>query len=138
MSQPIFFQLLADAVLVWHVAFIIFVVVGLLLIIVGGFLQWRWVRNLWFRFVHLAAIAFVVLESWIGVACPLTTLELWLRRSAGQVVSNGDFIAFWLRQCFFFEAPSWVFTLSYSAFGALVVGSWLLFSPRLWSREPAA
>lgn len=130
MSQPAFFQALANAILALHVAFIAFVVTGLLLIIVGGFLRWSWIRNRWFRFAHLAAIAFVVLESWLGAACPLTTFELWLRRASGQVLVDGDFIAFWLRRLFFFEAPAWIFTLCYSSFGALVILSWLLVPPR--------
>lgn len=135
MSQSSLFQMLADGVLIVHIAFIVFVVLGLLLVIAGGCLRWRWTANLRFRLAHLVAIVFVVLESWFGVACPLTTLELWLRRRAGQVIFDGDFIAFWMRQFFFFEAPSWVFTLCYSVFAAMVVGSWLLFPPRFSSSE---
>lgn len=133
--SPALFNALADAVLIAHVAFILFVVIGLLLVVIGGGLQWRWVRNPWFRLLHLAAIAFVVVESWLGAACPLTTLEIWLRRSAGQIAYDGDFIAFWLRRLFFFEAPAWVFALCYSAFGALVIFSWLRFPPRRRRRK---
>jgi len=135
MSQSTLFQVFANAVLVAHVAFIMFVVVGLLVIFIGGGLKWFWVRNLWFRLAHLAAIAFVVIESWVGIVCPLTSLELWFRRLAGQVLYSGDFIAFWFRRLFFFDEPAWVFTMSYSIFGALVLLSWLLFPPRCSFRE---
>jgi hypothetical protein len=117
MSQSTLFQVFANAVLVAHVAFIMFVVVGLLVIFIGGGLKWFWVRNLWFRLAHLAAIAFVVIESWVGIVCPLTSL------------------AFWFRRLFFFDEPAWVFTMSYSIFGALVLLSWLLFPPRCSFRE---
>lgn len=124
------FQALADATLVLHVLFVLFVVLGLLLILVGGWRGWDWVRNLWFRLAHLAAIGFVVAESWLGVVCPLTTLESWLRRLAGQIAYDDDFIAFWLRRFLFFEAPPWAFTLGYSLFGAAVVLGWWLVPPR--------
>lgn len=124
------FQLLANTVLVLHAAFVMFVIAGLLLIVTGGVLKWAWVRNWWFRLSHLAAIGYVVAESWLGVDCPLTTLELWLRQQVGQVAYNGDFIAFWLRKILFFQAPPWVFTACYTTFATLVLASWLFFPPR--------
>lgn len=125
---------LANAVLIVHIGFILFVVVGLLLVVVGGIRKWDWVRNLWFRLLHVSAIAVVAAESWLGVTCPLTKLENQLRQSAGQIVSSDDFIAFWVRRLFFFQFPPWVFTICYSCVFALVLGSWLLVSPR--SRSP--
>jgi hypothetical protein len=133
MSKPVLdnalFQALANAVLGIHVLFVLFVVGGLILIIAGGCLKWHWIRNLWFRLGHLAAIGFVVLESWLGIFCPLTTLELWLRGLAGQTTYEGDFIAFWLRKIIFFEGPPWVFTVVYTVFGAMVILSWVIFPP---------
>lgn len=124
------YQFLADAVLLLHFLFVVFVVLGLVAILIGGWRGWGWVRDLRFRLGHLGAIGFVVLESWLGMACPLTTLELWLRGLAGQTVYGGDFIAFWLRRLLFFEAPAWVFTVCYSVFLALVVVSWWRVPPR--------
>ncbi len=59
-------MLAADAILVLHTLFVAFVVLGLVCIVVGGILGWRWVRNRWFRYAHLAAIGVVVLQSWLG------------------------------------------------------------------------
>lgn len=126
----LFYRFLADAVLLLHFLFVVFVVLGLVAILIGGWRGWGWVRDLRFRLGHLGAIGFVVLESWLGMACPLTTLELWLRGLAGQTVYGGDFIAFWLRRLLFFEAPAWVFTVCYSVFLALVVVSWWRVPPR--------
>ena len=69
----------AALVLVVHVAYILFVVAGLALIWIGAWLGWRWVRNFWFRVLHLCAIALVALEAILGIACPLTVLEDQLR-----------------------------------------------------------
>lgn len=132
------FRTLADIVLIVHVAFVAFVVLGLLLILYGGCRDWRWIRNAWFRVVHLAAIGLVVIQSWLGIICPLTTLEVTLRERAGQVTYDGAFVAFWLRRLLFYEAPPWVFNTAYTAFGLAVVGSWIKFRPsRFRDCQPA-
>jgi uncharacterized protein YdhG (YjbR/CyaY superfamily) len=66
---------LADAVLVLHVAFIVFVVGGLVAVVLGNLRGWRWVNAWWLRATHLAAIGFVVAESVFDMPCPFTTLE---------------------------------------------------------------
>jgi hypothetical protein len=124
---------LADLVLITHVAFVAFVVIGLPLIVVGGFLGWRWIRNPWFRVAHLGGIGLVVIQSWLGIVCPLTTWERALRETAGDATYHGSFIAHWLQRLIFFQAPIWVFAVGYTLFGLAVVGSWLLFRPRGFS-----
>lgn len=121
---------LADLVLITHVSFVIFVVLGLFVILVGGFCNWNWVRNPWFRVLHLVAIGFVVLQSWLGIICPLTTIEIYLRESAGDVTYEGSFIAHWLEKFLYYDAPDWVFILGYSLFGGAVLASRFFFRPR--------
>jgi len=122
--------LLADGVLVLHLGVVIFVVGGLVLVVVGHLAGWRWVDHLGFRIAHLLAIAVVVAESWLGVVCPLTTLEMWLRARGGGATYGGGFVEHWLQTLLYHDAPAWVFVAAYSAFGALVVASWWLFPPR--------
>ncbi len=124
------YQHLADAVLLLHFTFVAFVILGLLLTLVGGVAGWRWVRKLWFRLAHLAAIAVVVAQAWLGVICPLTTLEMWLRRQAGAASYEGSFIQHWLQRLLYYTAPEWVFILAYSLFGLAVLATWLAFPPR--------
>ncbi len=124
------FLVLADALLVLHVLFVAFVVLGLVLIYLGHFLAWRWVRNFWFRVSHLVAIAIVVLQSWLGLICPLTTWEMALRERAGDASYEGSFIQHWLQAILYYSAPEWVFILSYTVFGGLVFFSWFLIRPR--------
>lgn len=133
-KSPGFYRLLADAVLVLHAGVVLFVVGGLCLILIGGASRWLWVRNFWFRALHLAAIAYVALQSWLDIVCPLTTLEQWLRRRAGQVAYEGDFIAHWLAKLMFYQAPPWIFVVAYSAFGLLVLLSWIAVPPHRISR----
>lgn len=123
------YHLLADGVLALHVALVVFVVGGLVLVIFGNLRQWRWVNNLWFRLVHLGAIASVVLEAWLGFDCPLTTLEMWLRARAGAIPYGGGFIEHWLSRILFYDASPWVFSIAYSVFGLLVLATRFYFPP---------
>jgi Protein of Unknown function (DUF2784) len=123
-------RLLADAVLALHVAFIFFVVGGLVVVVVGNLRSWSWVNGWWFRATHLAAIGFVVAESWLDVPCPFTTLEAWLRpREAEQAYSQG-FIAHWLHRLFSYETPPWVFSTTDAGIGLLTLLAWWYFPPR--------
>ena len=124
------YQLLADIVLVLHFAVVVFVVGGLMAVLVGNWLGWRWVNNLWFRLAHLAAIGYVVVQSLFGITCPLTTLESWLREQAGLPSYSESFIEHWVQGLLFYQAPFWVFALVYTVFGALVLLSWWFYPPR--------
>lgn len=122
--------LAADLILFTHVLFVVFVVFGLVLILLGKPLNWAWIRNPWFRTIHLAAIGVVVLQSWLGMICPLTIWEMSLREQAGDAVYAGSFIANWLEKLLYYQAPAWVFVVCYTIFGALVVASWFWVKPR--------
>ena len=124
-------EVLADLVLLLHLAIVLFVVGGLILVVAGNFNGWSWVNLISFRLLHLAAIGTVVGQTWLGVTCPLTTFESWLRLQAGREAYHTSFIEHWLHQMLFYEAPSWVFTIVYSLFGLLVVASWWFFPPKL-------
>ena len=132
------FHLAADAILVLHFAIVLFVVGGLVLIIVGNLSGWRWVNSLWFRLLHLAAIAIVVAEAWLGITCPLTTLEMWLRAQSGAGIAANyieSFIGHWLQRLLFYSAPPWMFVLAYTLYGALVVAVWFRFPPTFKKRR---
>lgn len=125
------YLVLADAVLVVHAAFVAFVVVGFVLIWIGRFRRWGFVRNFWFRATHLAAIGAVAAESVAGFVCPLTTWEDRLRLLAGaEQRYPGSFIQHWLHRVIFFDISERVFTIVYLAFLLLVALSLWLVRPR--------
>lgn len=128
-------RLAADGMLLLHVLFVAFVVLGLLAILIGKLRSWSWVRNPWFRWAHIAAIGFVVSESWLGWMCPLTEWENALRAKAGDATYTGGFIAHWLDTILYYSAPEWVFTACYTAFGAVVLASWFWVRPRAFRRR---
>lgn len=136
-GQRQFYQLLADGVLVLHVALVLFVIGGLLLVW-WGHRPWaatasrlrRRVDDWRFRLAHLATIGVVVAESWLGIECPLTTLEVWLRVQARSPHYRGSFIEHWLQALLFWHAPAWVFTTAYTLFALAVVLTWWRWPPR--------
>ena len=125
------FGLLADAVLVLHFLFALFIVAGLVAVFAGKLMDWHWVRNRRFRIAHLAAIAVVVLQSWFGMICPVTTLEMWLRQRAGGATYEGAFIGHWVGELLYYDLPAWVFIVIYTLFAALVAASWVWVPPTL-------
>lgn len=135
MSYPAFYLLVADVILLLHVAFVIFIVLSLILIFIGKPLSWRWVNNPWFRAAHLMGITVVVLQAWFGVTCPLTIWEMSLRSKAGETIYEVSFVAYWLSELLYYEASPWVFVVCYTLFGGLVLASWFLVRPRAFSKK---
>ena len=123
------YRYLADFVVVLHAAYVLFVILGLLLVLIGIFLQWRWTRHFWFRIIHLSMISVVIYEAVFGITCPLTTLEASLRQRAGESTHEGSFVGFWVHELLFYEAEPQVFTTAYCLFGLLVLTTFLLAPP---------
>ncbi len=132
-------QMLADAVLTLHAAVVAFVLGVALAVLLGGGLGWRWVRAPLLRWAHLGAIAFVVLQAWLGMTCPLTMLENHWRRQARLAGYERSFIEDWVQRLLYYDLPPWVFVLAYTLFGLLVLWLWRRWPPRAWrpSRKKA-
>ena len=80
------YRLLADLVVVVHLGFVVFVVVG-------GFLVVRWG---WVAWLHLPSALWGALIEFFGWVCPLTPLEGWLRSRAGEAGYEGGFVEHYL------------------------------------------
>jgi hypothetical protein len=72
----------ADAILVTHFAFVLFAVLG-------AFLVLRWPRLAW---LHIPAVVWAAFVEFSGTICPLTPLEVILRRQAGEAGYASGFI----------------------------------------------
>jgi hypothetical protein len=82
----VIYRALADAVVVVHALFVVFVVLG-------GLAVLRWPRLVW---AHLPAAAWGALIEFAGWICPLTPLEKRLRLLAGEAAYEGGFIEHYL------------------------------------------
>jgi hypothetical protein len=118
--------LLADLLLVLHFSLALFIVLGLILVWIGTLARWSWIRNPWFRYLHVAAIAFVAAEDVLGYACPITLWEDLLRGG----VRPETFIGRWAQRLLYYNAPEWVFTTLYSAWAAAALLTLGLVPPR--------
>ena len=98
---------LADLVALVHLAYVAFVVLGEAAILLGWRLGWAWTRGRLFRLLHLAAIGLVVVESWLGLWCPLTRLEERLRGLAPSDGRDTGFLGDWVARLLYYEAPPW-------------------------------
>ncbi len=76
------YRLLADLVLIVHLAFIVFVVLG-------GILVLRRPRLAW---LHIPAVVWGAYIEFLDDPCPLTPLEKYLRRLGGEAGYAGGFI----------------------------------------------
>ena len=76
------YRLSADLILIAHLAFILFVALG-------GLLVLRWPCLIW---LHLPSVAWGAFSEFFGVICPLTSLETTLRQLGGAAGYGGDFI----------------------------------------------
>jgi polyferredoxin len=116
----------ADALLVVHFLIAAFIVGGLVLVWVGAGRGWRWIRSRAFRLAHVAAIAFVALETLAGYACPLTVWEDMLRGN----LRPESFVGRWLHRLLYYSFPEWVFALAYVLWALAAVATLWLVPPK--------
>ena len=125
----------ADLLVAFHVAYVSFIVLGQAAIVAGVLRGWEWVRNPWFRYAHLLAIAIVAFEALAGIDCPLTVWEDGLRGLAGQEVSAGSFVGRCLHDLIFYDFQPWALTTLHVGFACIVLITSLLAPPRRRSQR---
>jgi hypothetical protein len=132
----------ADVVVTAHFALVVAVLAGLLLVLIGWPLGWKWTRNFWFRMAHLVVIEIVALQGIVHVECPLTTLERELRGGAGHLhdLDNASAVGRFCNEALFLFPVSRepIKLACYVVFGGLVVLAWVVIPPRLPWRPPEA
>jgi len=85
-------EFFADLLMLAHAGYSLFVVLGLLLVLVGMILGWRWTRARGFRVAHLAAMLFALLRVGMGWPCPFSVAENVFRsRTAAPCPLGGSF-----------------------------------------------
>lgn len=123
-------SLLADGLVILHALYVGFVVGAFGAIWLGYGLGWQWIRNFWFRLVHLAAISQVAVEAALGWPCPLTLWENSLRQQAGQATYPGDFLAYWAHRLLYWDVPQQLLWTLHILFFFLVLGTFYWIPPQ--------
>ncbi len=125
------YRLLADAMLLLHLAIVAFNVLGLILIWVGRWRGWGWIRHPGFRWPHLLVVAFVALLPCLGQICPLTVWEWELRRLAGSAApAPPGLIERLVQAVLYYDLPPAAFLVGYGIFFLLVLGTWFRIPPK--------
>jgi len=121
--------LLADIIAIIHLGYVIYVILGFILIVAGIILGWQWIRNLPFRITHLLAIVGVACEALLGVNCPLTVLECKLRYALNLSEEKVSFIGTIIDSLLYYDVPGWLFTIIYTAFAIVAVITFIIAPP---------
>jgi hypothetical protein len=116
----------AWSILVLHLAVIAFNVVGCMLIPLGAWRGWGWVRACWWRLAHLLSLAVVALQAAFGRACMLT---IWQAELTGQTPAQ-PLLAGWIDRLVYWPLPLWVFAVAYALVFAYVAALWFLVPVR--------
>ena len=117
--------LFANLVLFLHFCIIIFIISGFLLIPIGYVLSWHWVKNKFYRIMHLILFCFITFQTLMGLKCPLTTIENNLR----EVFYSDSFIVFWVQKLIFWNLPTIFFVYLYSSLLLWTFIMWKIFPP---------
>lgn len=118
---------LAGVVLALHVAIILFNVFGLVVIPLGAWRGWRFVRVAWWRLLHLLALAVVAAQAATGRVCFLTLLQDEL---LGQHGRRPPLIMRWVNHAIFWPLPLWFFAILYGLILLYALALWWWVPPR--------
>jgi hypothetical protein len=124
------YSLLADIIVVIHLAYACFVLFGFIAIVIGAWLRWSWIKKLPFRIIHLICTVFVPLETILSMTCPLTTLENYFLKASGTSGYERSFIGNLAGKILFYDAPEWVFAVIYFALAIMVIFYFFRFPPK--------
>ena len=120
---------ISDIVLILHFCIVIFIILGFFLVPIGYKLNWEWLRNVKLRSLHLGLICLVALETFLGVKCPLTIIEIKLN----NLNYSKTFIAYWISRVLYWDLPTQFFIVLYSLCVLWAILMWTIFPPKKFS-----
>jgi hypothetical protein len=119
------YALLADVAIVIHFLYALTIIVGLVIVYVGKFLKWRFVKNATYKIIHLTMIMIVAFESIFHIECPLTYIEYKLLSFAKMHHQNTPFIAGLINKILFWNFPNEFFDILYIALALVILMSFV-------------
>ncbi len=123
--------LAATIILITHFLLALFLALNFVLIPIGAYLQWKWVSARRFRQLHISLMIFIMVESALGFACPLTLLEAYLRNSTTQQ----SFIGYWVNRLLYWNLPEVFFITLYCFCVIFAIILWIKVPPRKASTD---
>ena len=118
--------MLADIILILHFLVVIFITVGFVLIPIGYHYDWSWIKNFKLRLFHFCLMFLVTFETVVGITCPLTSIENYLR----GINNNKSFISFWIEKIIYWDFPTSFFMFLYFVFLGWTLLMWKIYPPK--------
>ena len=132
MNSQAFLLIAANLLLLLHFIYVMIVVVGQLVIVIGGIFRWTIVKKIVPRVIHLVMILIVAFLDIVNLPCPLTIWENQLRHKAGQITDwELTFVERLLRNIVFMRLPESFFEYIYIGFAILVLLTFIIIPPHL-------
>ena len=117
----------SEIVLLFHFCIFLFVILSFFLIPLGYSRKWEWVKNKYYRLIHLFLMGIIFIETILGFMCPLTILENFLRND----IEINNKITQIIHQIMYWDLPSYQFIILYLLSLLYLIFLWFFFKPDL-------
>ena len=118
-------SLFSEIVLLFHFCIFLFMILSFFLIPIGYYQKWKWVKNKYYRLIHLILMGIIFIETTLGFMCPLTTLENFLRNDTE--INNK--ITQIIHQIMYWDLPTYQFIILYLLSLLYLIFLWIFFKP---------
>ena len=119
--------LFSEIILLLHLLIFLFITLSFILIPIGYFQKWEWVKNKYYRSIHLILMGIISIETILGFMCPLTILENYFRDDI-KVDNKLTEIA---HQILYWDLPNYQFIILYILSFSYLIFLWFFFKPNL-------
>ena len=117
--------LFSEIVLLFHFCIFLFVILSFFLIPFGYYQKWEWVKNKYYRLIHLVLMGIIFIETILGFMCPLTILENFLRND----IEINNKITQIIHQVMYWNLTTYQFTILYLLSLLYLIFLWFFFKP---------
>ena len=118
-------MILSEIVLLLHFSIFLFMILSFILIPYGYYKNWEWVKNIYFRSIHLILMGIILIETILGFMCPLTILENFLR--ANKKIDN--IFSKIIHQIMYWDFTNYQFIILYLLSLSYIIFLWFFFRP---------
>lgn len=125
-----FLYYLSRLVALIHLLYVLFVFLGIAVIYIGELFKIKFVRNIWFRTIHLIAMIIVAIQQYFLINCPLTILEKNLLLKSGNEVYDGAFVAHMINT-YHLNIPTSYYLPLYIGLSVLFMLTFLIIPPKI-------
>ena len=117
----------SEIVLLVHFCIFLFILLSFFFIPIGYHQKWKWVKNRYYRSIHIILMGIIFIETILGFMCPLTILENFLRNDTKV---NNKFTEI-IHLIMYWDLPSYQFIILYLLSILYLVFLWFFFKPDL-------